>query len=110
MVMENSGADAMREQGNKEIEMGLEEKSKLSNQKKKMKKKKKRYSLIPRFGCMRLDYDVPVAEKPNVDGSFDVEAGCNEKDQAPRHLIVMVNGIIGRFDVIKNVLMLLSLF
>ncbi|KAI3465211.1 hypothetical protein Pfo_021874 [Paulownia fortunei] len=94
METENIGAETVREQENKEKEMGLEDKSKLSNKKKKVKKKR-RYSFIPRFGCMRLDDDVPVAEKPEVDGSFDVEAGCNGKDQAPTHLIVMINGIIG---------------
>lgn len=91
MVMEESVAETVREKESKQIEMGFGEESKLSNQ------KKKRFSLIPRFGCMRSDGEVPVTEKPNVDRGFDVEASCNGKDQAPTHLIVMVNGIIGRF-------------
>ncbi|KAH6796176.1 hypothetical protein C2S51_037162 [Perilla frutescens var. frutescens] len=90
--MENSGAEAVGEQENKKLEMGFEAKNELSNHKRKMKKKK--FLWIPRFGCMRLDDDFPVAEKPDV-GGFAVEAGFNGKDQQPKHLIVMVNGIIG---------------
>ncbi|KAL8490265.1 hypothetical protein ACS0TY_025484 [Phlomoides rotata] len=90
MVMEKSVAETVREQENKQIEMGFVGGSKPSNL------KKKRFSLIRSFGCMRSDGEVPVTDKPDVDRSFDVEASCNGKDQSPpRHLIVMVNGIIG---------------
>ncbi|KAG8377428.1 hypothetical protein BUALT_Bualt08G0031900 [Buddleja alternifolia] len=93
--------ETMRED-KEDKEMGLEE-SKLSNhQNTKMKnirkRRRRKYSFIPRFGCMKLLHDdVSVAEKPDVEGSFNVEAGCNGKDNQllPTHLIVMVNGIIG---------------
>lgn len=95
--MEKKGAEGAAEQETKKLEMGLAEKYDLTNQKKKLKKKKKQNCLwVPRFGCMRLEDDVPTAE-----------AGFNGKDQPPTHLIVTVNGIIGRFnecfDVIKHV-------
>ncbi|KAI3460115.1 hypothetical protein Pfo_016778 [Paulownia fortunei] len=97
MEMENIRAETVEE--DKEKEMGLEENN-LSNKniiKKKMKrqKKKKRYYFIPKFGCMRSDDGVPAAEKPDADGGFDVEAGCNGRVHLPTHLVVMVNGIIG---------------
>ncbi|XP_057794272.1 putative lipase YDL109C [Salvia miltiorrhiza] len=84
--MENRGAEAVEEQESKKLEMDLEGRNDLSNQ------KKKRYSWIPRFACARLDDgDVAVAEKPDARG-FDVS---NRKDQSATHLILMVNGIIG---------------
>ncbi|KAL0392161.1 UNVERIFIED_CONTAM: hypothetical protein Sradi_2438900 [Sesamum radiatum] len=81
--------------------MGLEENN-LSNQsiknKEIRKQKKRRYRFIPRFGCMRLDDGVPAAEQPDAAGGFDVAAGCNGRNHLPTHLVVMVNGIIGRFE------------
>lgn len=81
--MENRDAEAVGEQENKKSEVGLEAKNELSNQKKKMKKKK--HLWVPRFGCMRLDDGFPAAEMPDFNGNH----------QPPKHLIVMVNGIIG---------------
>lgn len=82
--MEKKGAEDAAEQKTKKLEMGLAEKDDLTNQKKKLKKKKQNCLWVPRFGCMRLEDDVPTAE-----------AGLNGKDQPPTHLIVTVNGIIG---------------
>ncbi|PIN21088.1 putative alpha/beta hydrolase [Handroanthus impetiginosus] len=100
--MENVKAETVREEKEDQgKEMGLQENS-LSNQnkmKKKMKKKqqrkKKRYYFIPKFGCMRSDDGDPTEEKPDVDGGFNVEAGCNSRHHSPNHLVVTVNGIIG---------------
>lgn len=78
--MESRDAEAVGQQENKKIQ--------LSNEKKKSRRKKKRYSWIPRFPCARLDDDVSDV------GGFDVTSG---EDQSAKHLVVMVNGIIGRF-------------
>lgn len=99
--MEKKGAESAAEKENKKLEMGLAEKDDLTNQKKKLKKKKQNCLWVPRFGCLRLEDDVPTAE-----------AGFNGKDQPPTHLIVTVNGIIGRFNecfvVIKHVVTVCS--
>lgn len=107
MEMENIRAETVREEReDKEKEMDLVENN-LSNQnimkkkRKRQKKKKKMYYFIPKFGCMRIDDGVPAAEKPAADGGFDMEAGCNGRDHLPTHLVVMVNGIIGRFETSK---------
>lgn len=92
---------AREEKEDQEKQMGLEGNN-LSNQnikkKKTKKQKKRRYYFIPRFGCMRLDDGVPAAGQPDAAGGFDVEAGCNGRNHLPTHLVVMVNGIIGRFE------------
>lgn len=96
--MENRGAEAAGEPKIKKFEMDSEGKHELSsNRNNKTKPKKKRHSWIPRFPCARLDDDddVAVAEKPDA-GGLEVS---NAKDQSAAHLIVMVNGIIGRFGV-----------
>lgn len=77
--------------------------NKLSIMKKKDRKEKKKklsYYFIPRFPCMRMDDDdVAAAETPAAGGGFDIEAVCNGRDHSPTHLVVMVNGIIGRYKV-----------
>ncbi|CAI9777212.1 unnamed protein product [Fraxinus pennsylvanica] len=97
MEMETSTA-TVREEDERKPEIDLNE-NKLGNDNEKnfMKKKKKsKFNFIPKLGCMKLNDEFPaVEEKPNVDGSFDVEAGSNQKTSEPNHLIVMVNGIIG---------------
>lgn len=81
------------EVGDGKSEMGMDEKEKNSagNTVKKWRFKK-RYYLFP---CMRLDDEVPTVETSAGDGGFQVEA--TEKDKKSTHLVVMVNGIIGRY-------------
>lgn len=97
--MENRGAEDAGEPKIQKFEMDSEGKDELSsNRNNKTKPKKKRHSWIPRFPCTRLDDDdddVVVGEKPDA-GGLEVS---NAKDQSAAHLIVMVNGIIGRFGV-----------
>lgn len=76
--------------------------NKLSIMKKKgrrQKKKKLSCYFIPRFPCMRIDDDVATAETPTAGGGFDMEAVSNGRDHSPTHLVVTVNGIIGRYKV-----------
>ena len=59
------------------------------------KKKKMRISsFVPRFGCFRPDHDWATVERPDNGGSFDMESAPAAPN--PTHLVIMVNGIIGR--------------
>ncbi|KAM3305125.1 putative lipase ROG1 isoform X1 [Capsicum chacoense] len=77
-----------------------EKKSELGTEKDEIRYKKtrrKRFSICPRFACMRLDDEVPaVVETPAGECSFNVESSL--KGPPPPHLVVMVNGIIGSAD------------
>lgn len=97
--MENMRPETVTEEKQvEETEMVLEQNNSNSSNQNKKKKKKKGYYFLPRFGCLRSDGGVPTAEKPERDGGFSVEAGgLNGRDRLPTHLVVMVNGIIGRF-------------
>ncbi|KAL2505568.1 alpha/beta-Hydrolases superfamily protein [Abeliophyllum distichum] len=98
MEMETSTATVREEEDQKAETDSNENKLRIKNVKNmaKNKKKKSMFHFIPKLGCMRLNDEFPaVAEKPDGDGSFDVEAGCKQKNREPNHLIVMVNGIIG---------------
>lgn len=75
-----------------------------SNEKKK-KKHKLRNLFIPRFGCMKLEDEYPTIDEQAADGSFNMQA----TDRNPTHLIVMVNGIIGRSVLLRLNLKLLLL-
>jgi len=57
----------------------------------KKKKKSKKSSFFPGFGCFRIEHDVSG-------GGFDIEV-VDESGQrpTPTHLIIMVNGLVGRF-------------
>lgn len=96
--MENMRPETVTEEKQvEETEMVLEQNNSNSSNQNKKKKKKGCY-FLPRFGCLRSDGGVPTAEKPERDGGFSVEAGgLNGRDRLPTHLVVMVNGIIGRF-------------
>lgn len=63
-----------------------------TKEKKKNKKSKKRSSYMPKF-CFRIEYDA-------TGESFDMEVVDASGSQRPNptHLIIMVNGLIGRFD------------
>ncbi|KAH9606157.1 hypothetical protein KSS87_023375 [Heliosperma pusillum] len=88
---------------NVENEMKLREDSEVNvmqNMAKCKKKKKQRKSSYfrPKFGCFGLDIDSPTVDKKNEDGSVDMVSAYedgNPRTNAPTHLIVMVNGIIG---------------
>uniref|UniRef100_A0A5B6YRR3 Putative lipase ROG1 n=1 Tax=Davidia involucrata TaxID=16924 RepID=A0A5B6YRR3_DAVIN len=69
--------------------------SEMDSDKNRARKKKKRSSYMPKFGCFRSDDDHPTVDKPEADGSFDMESAAAGKNSAPTHLIIMVNGIIG---------------
>ncbi|CAI9763084.1 unnamed protein product [Fraxinus pennsylvanica] len=100
MEMEPS-TETVREEENRKAEIVLNENKLRTKNVKNMtrKKKSRRFHFIPKLGCMRLNDEFPaVKEKPDGDGGFDVEAGCNQKN----HLIVMVNGIIGSLTRVKG--------
>ncbi|KAK9270765.1 hypothetical protein L1049_026348 [Liquidambar formosana] len=61
-------------------------KNKTKNKNKKTKKRK--YSFLPKFGCLALESE--------QNGSLEMEADCiGEPRQPATHLVVMVHGIIG---------------
>ncbi|XP_015073708.1 putative lipase YDL109C [Solanum pennellii] len=88
--------------GKRKSEMGIEnkesKKSEMGIGKRNKKAKRRRFSIFPKFSCMRLDDEVPVVETPADEGGFDVEASQKGPGPAPNHLVVMVNGIIGSVD------------
>ena len=51
---------------------------------KKIKKRRTKY--VPKFGCFR----------PEHDGGQEMEANRTEEPFNPTHLVIMVNGLIGR--------------
>lgn len=53
--------------------------------------KKKRSSYFPKFGCFRIEHDASGR-------GFDIEV-ADESGQrpTPTHLIIMINGLVGRF-------------
>lgn len=57
----------------------------------KEKKKIARYSRIPRFSCLKTKTD----EMGNFDMEMVVEDAQGDRP-SPTHLVVMVNGIVGR--------------
>lgn len=57
----------------------------------KEKKKIERYSRIPRFSCLKTKTD----EMGNFDMEMVVEDAQGDRP-SPTHLVVMVNGIVGR--------------
>lgn len=84
-----------REMENKSSNQEILEK-KEKRREKKMMKKKLSYYFIPKFPCMRTDDSFPAAETPAAGGSLDMEVGCSGRDHSQTHLVVTVNGIIGR--------------
>lgn len=88
-----SDVTVKEEVGDVKSEMGVDgkEKNSTANVQKKWRFKK-RYHFFP---CMRLDDEVPTVERSAGDGGFQVEA--TEKYKKSTHLVVMVNGIIGRY-------------
>lgn len=67
------------------------------NKRKSMRKQRKSM-FLPRFGCFRLGDESATFDKKNQDGSTDMvsDRGVVDHHPHPTHLIVMVNGIIGR--------------
>ena len=98
-----------------ELEKGSEEMIRSSAQadgddkmrKKKSKKMKRRKNLI--LGCFRRrkrdDYGDSTIEEADANGNLDMESASNIGKASPSHLVVTVNGIIGR-----SVSLLYSLF
>lgn len=61
------------------------------------KKKKKKSLCVSKSGCFRSDLGHPTVEESDIHGNFDMESASNyAKDREPTHLVVTVNGIIGR--------------
>lgn len=59
--------------------------------------RKRRSWLIPKFGCFRSDdYDVPTVERPDGRGNLVMESVSAGENRSPTHLVIMVNGLIGR--------------
>lgn len=64
---------------------------KLNSKIKNTKKKKKSNKFFPRFGCFRIDYD-------DTGDGFDIQVvDASGHSSNPTHLIIMVNGLIGRY-------------
>ena len=81
--------------------MKIEEDSSVMKNRGNTKKKQRKSLILPRFGCFRLDDESPTVDRKYDDGSIDmVSAGALEDRTDPTHLIVMVNGIIGRLVLI----------
>lgn len=97
--MDNNSEESMKQVKQREMENKLSNREIMKKKGKKKKEKKKlSYYLIPRFPCMRLEDGVTAVETPAGDGSFEMEAGCSgRRDHSPTHLVVTVNGIIGRY-------------
>lgn len=72
----------------KEINDGNENHTNKNITKKQKKKTKRRSSSLARFGCLRIETD--------DNGGVDMEVEFPGKRNEPTHLVVMVNGIIGR--------------
>ncbi|XP_059631187.1 lipid droplet phospholipase 1-like isoform X2 [Cornus florida] len=79
--------DSTELQSSNTVEEMREKKSEMD-----LAKNKKRYSYMPKFGCLRADFEYPTVERSDGD---DMESGCTEKDRSPTHLVIMVNGIFG---------------
>lgn len=60
-----------------------------SNSISKHKKWKRRSSYFPRIGCLRIEED--------KEGNFDASVDIDGEPSNPSHLVVMVNGVMGRF-------------
>ncbi|KAK9163557.1 hypothetical protein Syun_004459 [Stephania yunnanensis] len=67
-----------------------------TTKKMKNKKKKSQRSFVPKIGCLRFSDDYPTGY--GSDGGFTVEVDpASTKDhRVPTHLVVTVNGIVGR--------------
>lgn len=77
-------------------EMDAEKKESRGEMKKKNKKRRwrRRIFILRRLSCMRiLEDEYPTVDEPTGEGSFNMQAIT---DHTPTHLIVMVNGLIGR--------------
>lgn len=78
------------EEGTNEV---VELNNKTKNTTKKMKKNNKKKKLsLPKFGCFRIEHDA-------TGEGFDIEVvdASGHHRPNPTHLIIMVNGLIGRF-------------
>lgn len=63
----------------------------LNNKIKNTKTKKRNKNYFPRFGCFRIEHD-------DTGDGFDIQVvDASGHSSNPTHLIVMVNGLIGRF-------------
>lgn len=83
-VQEQEGVDAG---GTNKIEINNETKNTKKN------KNKNSRSYFPRFGCFRIEHDDATG------GSFDIEVvDASGQRPNPTHLIIMVNGLIGRLS------------
>ncbi|KAL6995253.1 hypothetical protein U1Q18_005388 [Sarracenia purpurea var. burkii] len=71
-------------------------KNRESIEKKKTKKSKKKTSFMPKFGCFRSENDYPTVERSDSHGNFDTVSTSAGANRLPTHLVIMVNGIIGR--------------
>lgn len=80
-----------------ENEMKLKEDSRAVKSTMKIRMMKNGSRFLRGFGCLRLDFDSPTVDSKNRDGSVDMVSAIADEDRAPpTHLVIMVNGIIGR--------------
>ena len=85
--------DSNLEMGSEKKENRAEMQKKGNKDKRKKKLKQRRNFILRRFSCIRMDDEYPTVDEPTGEGSFNMQAVT---DRTPTHLIVMVNGIIGR--------------
>lgn len=57
---------------------------------------RRRNFLLRRLSCVRLEDEIPTVDEPTGDGGLNMQAVSRTDGSPPTHLVVMVNGIIGR--------------
>lgn len=64
---------------------------------KKLKKKNRRSLILNKLRCFgSTDYGYPTVDEVDGDGNIDMQSASTDKKHSPTHLVVMVNGLIGR--------------
>lgn len=60
------------------------------------RRRRRRNFLLRRLSCVRLEDEIPTVDEPTGDGGLNMQAVSRTDGSPPTHLVVMVNGIIGR--------------
>lgn len=86
-----------------ELQTNLEEDADLNDITKKKNKRSSKSLIMKKLSCFRSsDYGHPTIEAVDNHGNVDMESASTvaDKDHCPTHLVVMVNGLIGRLVLI----------
>lgn len=80
----------VREEDQEVVDRGMKLDNETSDRRNTKKNSKKRSSYVPKFGCFRIEYDASGE-------SYDIEVvDASGRRPNPTHLVIMVNGLIGR--------------